>query len=83
MRGQPQERYLELLESLNREHLRDRPGELDLEARIASYELAARMQSSARRPSTLPPRAPRPATCTASTNRRRPSSAPVASSPAG
>jgi hypothetical protein len=48
MRGQPQQSYLELLEALNREHLRERPGELDLEARIASYELAARMQSSAR-----------------------------------
>jgi hypothetical protein len=48
MRGQPQERYLHFLETLNRNHLRDRPGELDLEARIASYELAARMQTSAR-----------------------------------
>ena len=48
MRGQPQERYLDFLDSLNREHLRERPGELDLEARIASYELAARMQTAAR-----------------------------------
>jgi len=48
MRGQPQESYLQLLDSLNRDHLRERPGELDLEARIASYELAARMQTAAR-----------------------------------
>lgn len=48
MRGQPQERYLQFLDSLNRDHLRQRPGELDLEARIASYELAARMQTAAR-----------------------------------
>jgi hypothetical protein len=48
MRGRPQQRYLEFLEELNRAHLRQRPGELDLEARIASYELAARMQTAAR-----------------------------------
>src|ERR1019366_3457891 len=48
MRGQPQQRYLEFLDALNRDHLRERPGELDLEARIASYELAARMQTAAR-----------------------------------
>ncbi len=48
MRGQPQERYLEFLDALNRDHLRDRRGELDLDARIASYELAARMQTAAR-----------------------------------
>ena len=48
MRGQPQNRYLEFLEALNRDHLRERPGELDLDARIASYELAARMQTAAR-----------------------------------
>lgn len=48
MRGQPQEHYLDLLGRLNREHLQQRPGELDLEARIASYELAARMQTAAR-----------------------------------
>jgi Protein of unknown function (DUF1501) len=48
MRGQPQQRYLEFLDQLNRDHLRERRGELDLEARIASYELAARMQTAAR-----------------------------------
>jgi hypothetical protein len=48
MRGQPQQRYLDFLDELNRDHLRQRPGELDLEARIASYELAARMQTAAR-----------------------------------
>ena len=37
---------------LNRDHLAAHPGELDLEARIASYELAARMQTRPRRRST-------------------------------
>ena len=32
----------------NREHLRQHPGELDLEARIASYALAAKMQTTAK-----------------------------------
>jgi hypothetical protein len=47
-RGRPQEAYLELLGEMNREHLARHPGESDLEARIASYELAARMQSAAK-----------------------------------
>src|SRR5437870_4438916 len=47
MRGQPQERYLRFLNALNREHLGARPGEHDLEARISTYELAARMQTAA------------------------------------
>jgi hypothetical protein len=38
---------LKLLEQLNREHLEERPGDARLEARIASYELAAKMQLSA------------------------------------
>ena len=38
---------LGLLQALNRKHLRQRPGELELEARIANFELAARMQLSA------------------------------------
>lgn len=38
---------LDLLRELNLLHLESRPGELELEARIASYELAYRMQSSA------------------------------------
>jgi hypothetical protein len=36
-----------LLQQLNREHLATRPGNLELEARIASFELAARMQLTA------------------------------------
>ena len=48
LRGPAQERYLHYLEQLNRRHLQDRPAELDLEARIASYQLAARMQTAAR-----------------------------------
>jgi hypothetical protein len=48
IRGAIQERTLGLLSQLNRRHLEARPGELDLEARIASYELAARMQTAAK-----------------------------------
>ncbi len=48
MQGKPQERFLAYLEQINREHLADRPGENDLAARIASYELAAKMQSAAK-----------------------------------
>ena len=48
LKGEAQQRYLSLLERLNRRHLQQHPGELDLEARIASYELAARMQTAAR-----------------------------------
>jgi hypothetical protein len=47
LRGPVQEQSLAYLERLNRDHLRQRPGELDLEARIATYELAARMQTAA------------------------------------
>src|SRR5262249_55153800 len=47
-RGKPQENYLHYLEKLNRDHLERHPGELDLEARMASYELAARMQTVAK-----------------------------------
>lgn len=46
--GPLQQQNLDLLEALNRRHLERHPGELDLEARIASYELAARMQTAAR-----------------------------------
>lgn len=37
----------QLLQTLDRRHLRSRPGEPELDARLASYELAARMQLSA------------------------------------
>ncbi len=46
--GDIQKANLELLAELNRRHLANRPGEADLEARIASYELAANMQTAAR-----------------------------------
>lgn len=45
--GKPQERALGLLNRMNERHLEQHPGYLDLQARIASYELAARMQSAA------------------------------------
>ncbi|MBL9137399.1 MAG: DUF1501 domain-containing protein [Verrucomicrobiales bacterium] len=48
LRGEPQRLNLEFLAELNRRHLREHPGENDLEARIASYELAAKMQLSAK-----------------------------------
>ena len=38
---------LQFLQSLNAEHARQRPGDSELEARINSYELAARLQLSA------------------------------------
>jgi hypothetical protein len=38
---------LDLLAQMNAEHLNTRPGDSDLEARIASYELAYRMQAKA------------------------------------
>jgi hypothetical protein len=47
MRGDPQALQLGLLGKLNRRHLDAHPGETDLQARIASYELAARMQTAA------------------------------------
>src|SRR5581483_6195440 len=47
-KGEPQKQSLAYLERLNRRHLERHPGELDLEARIASYELAARMQTAAK-----------------------------------
>lgn len=43
-----QQQYLRYLERLNRDHLAQHPGEDDLAARIASYELAARMQTAAK-----------------------------------
>ncbi len=42
-----QRRSLDLLKQLNQEHLAMRPGESELAARIDSYELAYRMQTSA------------------------------------
>ena len=38
---------LDFAQSLNRQHAAERPGALDLDGRIASYELAYRMQSQA------------------------------------
>ena len=47
LRGTAQENQLDLLGKLNQSHLKQHPGENDLSARIASYELAARMQTEA------------------------------------
>jgi hypothetical protein len=48
LQGTVQASNLSFLNKINRRHLDKHPGEHDLEARIASYELAARMQDSAR-----------------------------------
>ncbi len=48
LKGDLQRQNLALLEALNRRHQRLHPGEADLEARIASYELAAAMQTAAK-----------------------------------
>lgn len=48
LRGSLQQQNLAFLEQLNRRHLQQHPGETELEARIASYELAAAMQTAAK-----------------------------------
>jgi len=45
--GDAQRNLLDLLGSINQEHMSQYPGEHDLEARVSSYELAARMQVAA------------------------------------
>ena len=47
LRGETQASALDYLERLNQRHLENHPGNTDLEARIASYELAAKMQIAA------------------------------------
>ncbi len=48
LRGEAQSNYLGFLDRLNHEHLDRHPGESDLEARIASYTLAAKLQTAAK-----------------------------------
>ena len=48
LQGEAQNRYLGFVDRLNRKHLEKFPGETDLEARIQSFELAARMQTEAK-----------------------------------
>ena len=48
LKGEAQQRYLSFVQRLNQEHASARPGETDLEARIQSFELAARMQVAAK-----------------------------------
>ncbi|MCA9037662.1 MAG: DUF1501 domain-containing protein [Planctomycetaceae bacterium] len=47
LQGEPQRQNLDLLQTLNRRYSSQFPNEPDLDARIASYELAARMQIAA------------------------------------
>ncbi len=46
--GRAQSRQMDLLRGLNEGHAAEHPGEHDLQARIASYELAGRMQVAAK-----------------------------------
>jgi len=48
LKGEPQKAQLDLLRQLNGEYSVGRPGESDLQARMASYELAAKMQLAAK-----------------------------------
>ena len=48
LRGAGQEAQLAFLDRFNQAHSRTHPGENDLEARIASYQLAAKMQLAAK-----------------------------------
>jgi hypothetical protein len=48
MKGAIQQQNLAFLNGLNRRHAQLHPGEAELEARIASYELAAAMQTAAK-----------------------------------
>lgn len=48
LKGDAQRRYLDFVQGLNRDHADARPGDTELEARIQSFELAARMQTSAK-----------------------------------
>lgn len=48
LRGDAQRNYLDFLAEINARHFDKRAGEHALEARIASYELAARMQTAAK-----------------------------------
>lgn len=47
LKGEPQQSALKFLERMNRRHLAEYPEHSDLEARIASFQLAARMQLAA------------------------------------
>lgn len=48
LRGRSQQEQLRMLKSLNEQHFEQHPGEDDLAARMASYQLAAKMQLAAR-----------------------------------
>ncbi len=48
LKGEPQKQALNFLQQLNERHRDQRPGQNDLDARIASYQLAARMQLAAK-----------------------------------
>ncbi len=66
-----QQGRLDLLYQLNQQHAMERPRQSELEARIASYELAFRMQAQAPEAVDLRTRRPRRRRSTASTAARR------------
>ena len=68
--GARQRQKLDMLAAMNRRHALLRDEDPELEARIASYELAYRMQSATPRPWTSAPRRPRRTRSLASTTRR-------------
>jgi len=53
VRHERQRSKIDFIQQLNRNHLADRAGDAELEARIASYELAYRMQTARRKPTDL------------------------------
>jgi len=78
LKGELQEQNLAFLARLNRDHLARHPGETDLEARIASYELAARMQTAAKEALDLTGESEATKSFTAWTNPSRANTARVA-----
>ena len=75
---------LDFIQQLNRQHLHGREDDDNLEARIAAYELAYRMQAAAPEAVDLSERNRRNAApCTASTSKKPPPTAATACWPAG
>jgi len=78
LKGDLQQQNLALLEQLNLRHLALHPGEDDLEARIANYELAARCNPQPKTPSTCLKKRKRLSGYTASISRTPANTARVA-----
>ena len=74
---------LRFLDELNRGHLGRHPGNAELEARIANFEIAARMQTAVPEVLDLASEPESAGGCTASTTPPAASTAPAACWPAG